>query len=332
MLRIDFSIAPDAQAALEESGRPNTATAVVPIVIEKEVLRLLAPPVSSSGGGLEDSLKAARKVLETKSATAAFLVARTTPSTQYVVVYVSDAASAKDRILYSTGTSRVVGATPQAHKRTIQISSASELTQSLFDADSKKVREDLMTESERQQASIARMELAPQPVALPGVAIKMAAEADDMLEQFARGAVDVVTFKIVEEQLQLDQTLRQLNGDLDLVKDVLPEADPRFVLLRCTSAKTQRAENIMVYVCPPTCSPKIKIHYASSAAAFREQASRHEIKFAHKVETDTAATLAEDVRSASVPFPSGGGARGVQDESRPRPPASSAPKGHRMLI
>ncbi|KPA82278.1 putative G-actin binding protein [Leptomonas pyrrhocoris] len=331
MLRIDFSIAADAQSALEESGKRSSTAFAILIVIEKEMLKLLAPPVTSSGGGLEDDLKATRKLLETKNPSGAYVIVRTSPSSQYVVIYVDNAASAKDRMLFSTGTSRVVGATPHAQKRTIQISSVSELLPSLFEAESKKIREDLMTESERNQAAIARMEVAPQPVALPGVAIKMTAEADEMLSQFAKGTVEVVTFKIVSEQLQLDTTVRKLNGDLENVKDVLPEAEPRFVLVRYPSPKTSRAEYVMVYVCPPSCSPKVKIQYASSAAAFREQASRHEIKFAQKVETDTRETLVEDVKSAFVPF-NAGGASAASQHDRPRPPVAGAAKGHRMLI
>ncbi|CBZ30334.1 putative G-actin binding protein [Leishmania mexicana MHOM/GT/2001/U1103] len=331
MLHIDFSIAPDAQAALEESGKPNTATVAVPIIIEKEVLKLLAPPVCSSGGGLEYDLNETRKLLDAKGTSAAYIVVRTAASTQYVVIYVSEATSAKDRMLYSTGSSCVVETTPHAQRRTVQISSVSELLPSLFEAESKKVREALMTESERHHAAIARMEVAPQPVVLPGVAVQITTEADDVLSQFASGAVEVATFKIAAEQLQLDKTMAQLNGDLDQVKSILTDADPRFVLLRYPSPKTQLAEAVMVYVCPPTCSPKIKIQYASSAAAFREQALRHKIKLAHKVETDTPATLAEDVRSAFEPFPSAG-ARKTQDQLPSCPTTSWAPKGHRMLI
>ena len=331
MLRIDFSIAPDAQAALEESGKRTSTAVAIAIVIEKEVLKLLASPVAASGSGLEEDLKATRKVLEAKQPSGAYVIVRTSPSSQYVVVYVSDAASAKERMLYSTGTSRVAGATPHAQKRTLQISSLSELQPSLFAAESKKIREDLMTESERNEEAIARMEVAPQPVALPGVAIKMTAEADEMLTRFAKGSVEVVTYKITSEQLQLDRTMTKLGGDLANVKDLLPEAEPRFVLVRYPSPKTSRAEFVMVYVCPPTCSPKVKIQYASSAAAFREQASRHEIKFVQKVETDTRDTLVEDVKSAFEPFSAGGGSAASQD-ARPRPPVAGAVKAHRMLI
>lgn len=332
MLRIDFSMAPDAQAALEESGKRTSTAAAIAIVIEKEELKLLAPPVTSSGSGLDEDLKATRKLLETKNPSGAYIVVRTSPSSQYVVVYVSDAAKAKDRMLFSTGTSRAVGATPHAQKRTLQISSVSELVPSLFESESRKVREELMTESERNQAAIARMEVAPQPVALPGVAIKMAADADEMLTQFAKGTVEVVTYKIVAEQLQLDKSMKKLGGSLENVKDVLPEAEPRFVLARYPSPKTKRDELVMVYVCPPACSPKVKIQYASSAAAFREQASRHDIKFAHKVETDTRETLVEDVESAFVPFSAGGGSAAASQPSHPRPPVEGAAKGHRMLI
>lgn len=331
MLRIDFSIAPDAQAALEESGKRTSNAVAIALTIEKEVLKLLAPPIAATGSGLEEDLKATRKALEAKKPSGAYLIVRTSPSTQYVVIFVSDAASAKERMLFSTGTSRAVGATPHAQKRTLQISSLAELQPSLFEAESKKIREDLMTESERNQAAIARMEVAPQPVALPGVAIKMTAEADDMLTKFAKGAVEVVTYKIVSEQLQLDRTMAKLGGDLANVKELLPAAEPRFVLVRYPSPKTSRAEFVMVYVCPPACSPKVKIQYASSAAAFREQASRHEIKFAQKVETDTRETLVEDVQSAFVPFNAGGGAAAPR-ESAPRPPVPGAEKGHRMLI
>ncbi|GET92287.1 G-actin binding protein, putative [Leishmania tarentolae] len=331
MLQIDFSIAPDVQAALEEAGKPTTATVAVPIIIEKEVLSLLAPPVSSSGGGFEHDLSATRKLLDAKGATSAYIVVRTTQSMQYVVVYVSDAASAKNRMLYSTGLARVVEATPHAQKRTIKISSVDELLPSLFESQTKEMREDLMTESERQHSAIARMELAPMPVALPGVTVQVTAEADSALSQFAGGALDVAIFKIAAGQLQLDKTLPQRNGDLDQVKSILTDAEPRFVLLRYPSPKTQLAEAVMVYMCPPTCSLKIKIQYASSAACFREQAVRHQIKFAHKVETDTSATLAEDVRSAFESFPCAG-THTNQDKLPSSTPASSAPKGHRMLI
>ncbi|KAG5467869.1 hypothetical protein LSCM4_00955 [Leishmania orientalis] len=331
MPHIDFSIAPVALAALEESGKLNTATAAVLITIEKEELALLAPPVASSGGGFECDLKETRKLLDAKGATAAYIVVRSAPNTQCVVIYVSDAASAKNRMLYSTGASRVMEATPLAQKRTLQITSVSELLPSLFEAESKKVREDLMTESERHRAAIALMEVAPQRLALPGVDIQMTAEADDMLSRFAGGAVDVVTFKIAAGQLHVDKTVTQLNGDFDQAQSILPDLDPRFMLLRYFSPKTQHEEAVMVYVCPPTCSPKIKIQYASSAAAFRERASHHGIQFAHKVETDTPATLLEDVRSAFEPFPSST-ARGAAGESPSSAPASSAPKGHRMLI
>ncbi|CAG9582101.1 putative G-actin binding protein [Leishmania major strain Friedlin] len=331
MLHIDFCIAADAQEALEESGKPNTATVAVPIILEKEVLKLLAPPVCSSDGGFEYDLNATRTLLGAKGATAAYIVVRTAPSTQYVVIYVSDTTSAKNRMLYSTGLSRVVEATPHAQKRTVRISSVSELLPSLFEAESKKVKEALMTESERHHAAIARMEVAPQPVALPGVAVQITTDADDGLSQFAGGAVEVATFKIEAGQLQLDKTVAQLNGNLDQVKSILTDADPRFVLLRYPSPKTQLAEAVMVYVCPPTCSPKIKIQYASSAAAFREQALRHKIQLAHKVETDTTATLADDVRSAFEPFPSAD-ARKTHGRLSSCPPTSWAPKGHSMLI
>jgi hypothetical protein len=332
MLRIDFSMAADAQSALEESGKRGSTAIAIAIVIEKEVLKLLSPPVMSSGIGLEEDLKTTRKVLEAKHPSGAYVIVRTSPSTQYIVIYVSETASAKDRMLFSTGTSRVVEATPHAQKRTLQISALSELQPSLFEAESKKIREDLMTESERNQAAIARMEVAPQPVALPGVAIKMTAEADEALRQFAKGTVEVVTYKIVSEQLQLDESMKELGGDLANVKAVLPAAEPRFVLVRYPSPKTSCAELVMVYVCPPACSPKVKIQYASSAAAFREQASRHEIKFAHKVETDTRDTLVEDVKSAFEPFNAGNGASAASQDTRPRPPVAGAAKGHRMLI
>ncbi|CAJ1022587.1 Cofilin/tropomyosin-type actin-binding protein, putative [Leishmania lindenbergi] len=331
MLQIELTIAPDAQAALEESGKHNTATVAVLITIEKEALHLLAPPVSFSGDGFEHDLTTTRTFLDAKSVSAAYIVVRSAPSTQHVVMYVSDSAAAKNRMLYSTGLRSVVEATPHAQKQTIQISSVNELLPSLFEAEPMNVREDLMTESERHRAAIARMVVAPQPVALPGVAIKMTPEASDMLSQFAGGAVDVATFKIEAEQLKLDQVVKQLGGDFNQVKSILTDTDPRFVLLRYPSPKTQRAEAVMVYVCPPTCSPKIKIQYASSVAAFREQASHHKIKFAHKVETDTPSTLVEDVHSAFEPFPSGA-ARGAQGEAPSCSSVSSAPKGHRMLI
>ncbi|KPI90479.1 putative G-actin binding protein putative twinfilin [Leptomonas seymouri] len=331
MLRIDFSIAPDAQSALEESGKRSSTTSAIAIVIEKEVLKLLAPPLTPSGNGLEEDLKALRRVMQAKNPSGAYMILRTSPNSQFVVIYVSDAASAKERMMFSTGTSRVVEATPHAQKRTIQISSLSELQPSLFEAESKKLREDLMTESERSRAAIARMEVAPQPVALPGVAIKLTAEADDMLTQFAKGKVEVVTYKIVSEQLLVDKTMAKLGGDLENIKSVLPEAEPRFVLVLYPSTRTSRAESVMVYVCPPSCSPKVKIQYASSAAAFREQASQHEIKFAQKVETDTRETLVEDVKSAFEGFNAYGASAAPQD-ARPRPPQQGPLKGPRMLI
>ncbi|KAG5468270.1 hypothetical protein LSCM1_02248 [Leishmania martiniquensis] len=331
MQHIGFSIAPVALAALDELGKHSTDTVAVLITIEKEELTLLAPPVSSSAGGFEGDLKEIRRLLDAEGATAAYIVVRSAPHTHYVVIYVSDAATAKNRMLYSTGASRLVEATPQAQKRTIRIDSVSELLPSLFEAESKKARDDLMTESERHRAAIALMEVAPQTLALPGVDIKVTNEADDMLSQFAGGTVDVVTFKIAGGQLQADKALKQLKGGLEQVKSLLADIEPRFVLLRYASAKTQRREAVMVYVCPPTCSPKIKIQYASSAAVFRERASRHEIQFARKVETDSPGTLVEDVHSAFEPC-SPGSARGAEEASQSCSSASLAPKGHRMLI
>ncbi|KAG5493963.1 hypothetical protein JKF63_01795 [Porcisia hertigi] len=331
MPRIELSMAPDVQQALRESGEEDTATVAVPLIIDEGVLHLLAPPVCSTGDGLEGVLGKTRTLLETVGVTAAYIVVRSAPGTQHVIMYVSSTASTVNRMLYSTGVKRLLEMTPGAKRGPVQIFEMSDLVPSLFETLSEEEQKDLMTEREREQAAIAEMDLAPQPVALPGVPIKLTPAADDMLTQFANGEVDVATFMVAAEELLLDQSVRQLDGDLDQLKSILSDAEPRFILLRYPSPNTQLQETVMVYMCPPTCSPQIKIQYASSVAAFRAEASRYDIKVTQKVETDTPATLVEDFHRSFEPFPSDG-ALEVERELQPSPPPSSAPKGHRMLL
>lgn len=322
MIHIDFSIDAEAKAALDKSVSTTSIGAIL-ITAEKEQLKLLAPPLNSSGN-IDEDMKSVRKVLTEKGSTAAYIVLRTSPTQQAVLVYVSDAAPAKDRMIYSSGSHRIVGATPQAQKATVQVSSIAEIVPSLLSGLTQGQRDDLMTESERNKAAIARMELAPQPVALPGISIQMSSEADALLVDFAKGSIDAITFKIEKERLELDQSAGRGSGGIEAIKDLLPEGQPRFVVMRYTPPKSTRHAFVMVYVCPPTCSPKVKIHYASSAAAFREHAAQRNIRFEHRVETDTRETLQEDVQSAFEAYPVG--------EEKPRAPAPAVAKGPRMLI
>lgn len=331
MLNVKYKLDDSLVAALQQISSDASVGPLL-VVMQDEVMKPLAP-AGRTLGSVQKDLDAVRKRIHGDNIMCVFVVVRVAPNEIGVITYVNDDAKPRDRLMYSSGTAHLQDAVKAPRVLSAQTSVVDGIKPTMFQrTETDAGREELMTESERRNAEIAKMEVAPQPSCLPGVSMKVskdAAEVQETLSKFADGQVDAASFKMDGEALSLDRKVSGVapGSELEAAKEMLPADQPRFVLTYATKSAKQGGGRapVMVYVCPDSCKPKEKMTYASTKASFVKMTAEKGIQFYRRIETSgrdefisTVQYYMEDVED-------------VPEE--PRAPAKPAgAKGPRMLI
>ncbi|EPY27756.1 PTK9 protein tyrosine kinase 9 [Strigomonas culicis] len=323
MMRVNFKIDPTLQSTVDEINRGMRLQTVIAIV-DNEIVKMQAEPFNSTCN-LSKDCDEIRKRLRAANLKCAYIVLLVSTNQPALIIYVSDTAKPRDRMMYSTGSNHMQEAVQVSSAYCVQCSAIDEIGPELFrGSESGKRREDLMTESERMTARIAKMEVAPPPSVLPGVSTPITDEGDDLMTKFAKREVETVSFKIEDSRICADAKVVGDKG-LQAAAAILPADHPRYVITRFTPAATAAVEKcVLIYVCPQACKPREKMPYASSKASFMTYAHKHGIKFDRSIEVSAVSELVQTAEDAFVAL--------EDDSAAPRAPKATAPKGPRMLI
>lgn len=323
MMRVNFKIDPALQATVNGIERGMRLQAVIAIV-ENEVVKAQAEPFNSTCN-LGKDCEEIRKRLRASNLKCAYIVLLASTNQPALIVYVNDNAKPKDRMMYSTGSSHMQEAVRVSSAYCVQCSTIDEIRPELFrEHETTEGREELMTESERTHAQIAKMEVAPQPSVLPGVSTPITDEGDDLMTKFAKREVETVTFKIEDSKICVDKKVTDKKG-LGEVVAILPADHPRYVITRFSPQALKEEKCVLIYVCPQACKPREKMPYASTKASFMTYAHKHGIKFDRSIESSAVNELVQTAEDAFV---------ALEDDTNtaPRAPKTTTPKGPRMLI
>ncbi|CAD2214982.1 Cofilin/tropomyosin-type actin-binding protein, putative [Angomonas deanei] len=322
MLHVGFKVDDALRDKLSKVGKDNDIGAIVAVASNE----IIQENFFIQSKDLTKSCDAVREHLVKEGLTCAYIVVRVADSQPSLVVYVSDSAKPRDRMVYSSGASNMRDIVRVSSTLTVQASAPEEIKPELFvRKESAAGREDLMTASEKMNDRLSKMEVAPQPSILPGVATPVTKAVDQALDAFAKGEVATVTFKIENGNIDVDKQIKGEKG-LNTIVPVLPDDHPRYIITRFTPKALKEEKSVMIYVCPGACPPKEKMPYASSKAPFVAYLSGKKVTLDRRVECGEVSEMIQTVEDHFVDVDFG------EEEAAPHPPKPAMAKGPRMLI
>lgn len=345
MIQVNFEIDAKLCDTITKASRDTTVGAFL-ACIENETIRQIGDLIPASGSATSE-LEKVRAALRDCGLQAAYAVvygAMADPV--HIITYTSDNAKAKERMLYSSGTRHLQDVVNRANtvRRTkvlsVQSAEVDDIEPALFQhKEDAAGRAALMTQSERDKAQIATMEVAPQPTVMPGVASPMDAAAKQLLHAFVENVAGpggmVATFRIdsasnktIADKHKIASPATDKNEQLALAVALLPADEPRYVLTDYCAPGVAKRAIVMVYVCPGPCGPRVKMPYASGWASFIQQLKDNSVDVAHRLETGSAAELPSAVADAFVPVDYGNS----DGDQRARSGKPVGARGPRMLM
>ncbi|ORC93621.1 putative G-actin binding protein, putative,twinfilin [Trypanosoma theileri] len=340
MLTVNFKLDSALEKTLKSFREEHAPTRAVVVTIKNEVMQLHGKPIEATTK-LENDLSKVRDLITADKIEAAFIIVKLKEKEFAQVFFCQDGISPKVRMVYATGAGHLAEASGLPHTVKEHVGRVTDIVPSLFAKETESTREELMTEGEKLRKAIDKMEVAPNPVAMPGVVMPLTSEGMQELEKFARGEVCALTFTVESDKIVLDKKLAEVKGTgsttssssalsslMEAVKALIPPNHPRFVVFRCpVDATTTKA--MMVYICPSVCKARELMVYASSKASFLMQAKHHGVTFARRLELDSTDELKSAVEEALA---HGGELEDENPSDKPAPPRPVASKGPRMLI
>ncbi|KAH9577514.1 Actin-depolymerizing factor homology domain [Trypanosoma melophagium] len=340
MLTVNFKVDSALENALKSFREEYALIRAVIVTIDDEVMHLHGNPVEATTN-LEADLAKVREVITADKLEAAFIIVKLKKGEFAQVSFCVEGIKPKVRMVYATGAGHLSEASGLPHLAREHVGRVADLVPSLFAKETESTRADLMTEGEKIRLAIDKMEVAPNPVAMPGVDMPLTEAGALELEKFGRGEVFALTFTVEPDKILLDKKLDKvkeiesstnastaLSFVIDAVKALIPADHPRFVVLRCpVDDNTTKA--MMVYICPSTCKARELMVYASSKASFLLQAKNHGVKFARRMELDSTDELRSAIEDALL---LGAELEDENPEDKPAPPRPVGSKGPRMLI
>ncbi|RNF01894.1 G-actin binding protein [Trypanosoma conorhini] len=318
MLSVNFQRDSALQESFKSFCEANAPLRALVVTLDEEVMRLHGK-VPASTANMEDDLAKVRDMIKADKLEAAFIIVKLSEGEFAQVCFCSDSVKPKVKMLYASGAAHLLDASGLTHLVKEHVDDVADITPSLFKKETSASRMELMTENEKFNAAIEKMEPAPVQVAMPGVTMPLTEEGVKLLQELNRGALNALSFVVDTEKITVDKTLEvsensslSLSAILKAVKGLLPEGQARFVVLRCPTNGTTKT--VMVYVSPSTCKPRVRMTYAASKLSFISQAEQHGVTFSRRLELGNRNDLQEAVEDAlSAELDN-------KDEGQPNPP------------
>ncbi|CBH10529.1 G-actin binding protein, putative [Trypanosoma brucei gambiense DAL972] len=314
-LSVSFKIDSVLQEAFGKIAAEDSRLRALVITVEDETMRLRGAPLEATGNQSDDLVKL-RDAITKDGLSAAFLIVKLAKGEFAQISFCSEDVKPKVRMMHSSGAmhlAEVSGLQKPPFKLTKRnVERMDDICESLFKKESESSRAELMTEEEKLHAAVAKLEVAPPVAVMPGVTVPISEEGVLLLKRMANSEVNAVTFAIdkekfvVEKSLEAGAAVSALTAAslADDVVALLPEGQPRVVVMRCPTAE---AGVIIVNVCPPTCKPRERMTYSSCRASFVQQAQQHNVKCVRRMEVGEMDEFREAVVEAFAEQTSGDG-------------------------
>ncbi|KEG12349.1 putative G-actin binding protein, putative,twinfilin [Trypanosoma grayi] len=329
MLTVNFNLETPLQEAFKSFREGSAPIRALIVTVDNEVMRLHGKPIEATPNVSDDLVKVQQR-LTADQTPAAFIVIKLQEGEFAQVSYCAEGIKPKVRMLYAAGAGHLAEASGLKNLRKEHAVRVQDIALPLLAKETANSRAELMTEKEKLRVVMDKMELAPAPVAMPGVTMPLDDESVQLLQKLRCGELAAVTFSVKAENIVAEKSLpskdgvSSLSSVIDAVKGLVPADKPRFVVLRCPAGDA--AKTVMVYICPSTAKPREKMLYSSSKSSFVEQAKHHGVVLARRLELDSADELKSAVEDAVLD------SMGNDVAERPVPPKAAAAKGPRMLI
>ncbi|CCW66556.1 unnamed protein product [Phytomonas sp. Hart1] len=278
MFKYSLTLDGDLVSTLYNFQRSTSSSSVV-ITIENEDLKNLCDPIPSTGI-LSYNLRLLRLALQWHNVKAAYVVMRLPVGTLCLIIFIDENLCSRESMKYLFGHSNLCSSLGSQKFCTIRVHNINEIQSNLFENISKEKNcDDLMTESERLHKEISMMEVVPNVTPLPFTLIPLSEEARDIIQKYAVGLVDTVTFMILNNQITVDCVLDDPVGDLLALKRILPDSHHRYVFTHYNPDDSKERKDIMIYLCPLSHDVKERFMYASAKTSFISFAKEHGITF-----------------------------------------------------
>lgn len=298
-LKVEFALDDALKEALAAIKTNEHQRAVV-AVIKEEVIKLhgTATPLTAN---LANDLAALRKSIETGGVAACFVIIRLEGRGFSQVTLVPDTEKPAVKMVYASCASHLRSESHLAVAGETHITKLEELVASLFDVVAEEEKEKLMTNGEKVAKEIDKMiaddlkkedagEVKRAPLA--GVAMPFEDAAEAATEKFADGGIFAIVYTVGAKNLLVEKEFPLGATKADLIA-ALPAAEPRFVLVNWAEGR-----DVLVYICPGACKPKLKMGYSSSKSSLVAQLAHKDIQLIKSCELDNPAELEQHVNDA----------------------------------
>lgn len=295
-LKVEFALEQalrDALAAIKTAESQRSLVAI----IKDETLKLQGAAVPLTPN-LANDLAATRKLIADSGVEACFIFVRLEGRGFTQVSLVPETIKPAIKMVYASSASHLRSESHLAVAGETHISKLDELVASLFDIVAEEDKEQLMTEHEKTTKEVDKLiaedlkKGAPVRAPLAGVAMPFDEAADAATERFVEGKSEALIYTVGTKNILVEREFPAGASKADVI-GALPEAEPRFVLFRWAADK-----DVLVYLCPGACKPKLKMGYSSSKGSLVAQLAHKDIKLAKSCETDEAKEIETFVNDA----------------------------------
>lgn len=317
-LTLAFPFADNLRDVLDKFKEPLATTRAVIVAIDNETLVLHDQPIEATEN-LTADLTAVRKVMPTD--VPRFVLVKLDEKSFAAILFVPEGTKPKVKMLYAGSSAHLRENSRLAIATDTHVVNVDEINPTLFGRDIQAERAELRTEKEKIQEEVAKMEVAPQrSVELPaGVQCPLNVAGIEAVLGIKDKKLRAATFKLEGTDTVVDKTVDFSETSSESWLAILPEDEPRFAVIN------YKDDIVMLYLCPDSCKPKVKMPYAASKSSIVRQLTHLEAKPRKSIETSSA-------KGADVLLEEALNAPQLEDDAKPIAPKSVMPKGPRMLI
>ncbi|CUG91607.1 G-actin binding protein, putative [Bodo saltans] len=319
-LTLAFPLGDSLRDALDKFKEPLAVIRAVIVGIDNETLVLHGAPIEATEN-LTSDLAAVRKIMPLD--VPRFVMVKLEEKSFAEILYVPEGTKPKVKMLYAGSSAHLREQSRLAIATDTHVISVDEINPTLFGRDIEAERVELRTEKEKIKEEIAKMEIAPQrsAVELPaGTQQPLNAAAIDVVIAIKDKKLRAATFKLEGAEIVVDKTVDIAETSHESWISILPAEEPRFAVINFREDAI-----ILLYLCPDSCKPKVKMPYAASKGSFTRQLTHLEAKPKKSVETSSAKGV-DAVIDEALDAPQ------LEDDAKPIAPKSIMPKGPRMCM
>lgn len=289
------------------------------VVIEGETIKLKHGPTAKTSDFGAD-LSEVRKLLK-ETASAAFIVLRVGEGKDYaLVMFVPEDTKPKVKLMFASSALQFRNATHLGLAGETHLETVDGLTPALFGHKTEEDRQEMMSEKEKIQQEMSKLEVAQTTGAMPGLHSNFGESLSAAVKDFNDEKILGFTAALDGAKVNLDATFPS-DASLEAIAKGLPTDRPRYALLRAEE------KSVLVYCCPSGSKIRERTPYAATLPDFVSQLKEMGVKVAARIEIDDTAEMEATIKERLAPV-----TEEEKTEAKPAAPAKVVGKGPRMLI